>query len=121
MISQNPQVVAQQVAERQKVVETGEFQGQKLSDEQITQLRSETEQLRALGELAKKPNEFKQKVEEIKAQLQTQLNERQKQAASQAQGEALKQGLRIGLTSLMLCIAYSVVGWFGLRLVMLQN
>jgi len=48
-------------------------------------------------------------------QLQTQLQERRKQAESQANLEALKQWLRIGIQSMLLSISYSLIGWLGIR------
>ena len=68
-----------------------------------------------LRDLSKKPKEFKQRLDEIKNQLQTQLQERRKQAESQANLEALKQWLRIGIQSMLLSICYSLIGWLGIR------
>ncbi len=120
-ISRNPQQIAQQVQQRQQIIETGQYQGQQLTAEQLESLKRETEQLRSLSELAKNPTEFKKKVEETKTRLQEELANRKRKAEGQAKTEALKQGLRIGLSSLMLAIVYSAIGWLGLQGLKIQS
>ena len=114
-LSQNPQLLDQQISQRTQVIETGRFQGQPINTEQLQTLRQQREQLTNLRDLSKSPKEFKQKLDEIKNQLQTQLQERRKQAESQANLEALKQWLRIGIQSMLLSICYSLIGWLGIR------
>ncbi|AVQ71420.1 hypothetical protein MTo_04134 [Microcystis aeruginosa NIES-1211] len=114
-LSQNPQLLEQQISQRNQVIETGRFQGQTISTEQLQTLRQQREQLTNLRDLSKKPKEFKQRLDEIKNQLQTQLQDRRKQAESQANLEALKQWLRIGIQSMLLSICYSLIGWLGIR------
>ncbi|GBF55166.1 hypothetical protein N0824_03042 [Microcystis sp. 0824] len=114
-LSQNPQLLDQEISQRTQVIETGRFQGQPINTEQLQTLRQQREQLTNLRDLSKKPKEFKQKLDEIKNQLQTQLQERRKQAESQANLEALKQWLRIGIQSMLLSISYSLIGWLGIR------
>lgn len=97
------------------MIETGRVQGQPISTEQLQTLRQQREQLTNLRDLSKSPREFKQRLDEIKNQLQTQLQERRKQAESQANLEALKQWLRIGNQSMLLSICYSLIGWLGIR------
>jgi hypothetical protein len=113
-ISKNPQQLDQQIAQRQQVLSAGQIQGQQLTTQQIEELKAQTQQLQNLRNLTKQPAEFKKRVEEIKNQLNTQLADRKREAESQAKTQALKQGLRIGLSSLMLAIVYSAVGWLGL-------
>lgn len=48
-------------------------------------------------------------------QLQTQLDERRSQRQTQANLESFKQIVRVALNSLLLAIAFSVIGWIGLR------
>ena len=114
-LSQNPQLLEQQISQRNQVIESGSFQGQPISTEQLQSLRQQREQLTNLRDLSKKPKEFKQRLDEIKNQLQTQLQDRRKQAESQANLEALKQWLRIGNQSMLLSICYSLIGWLGIR------
>ena len=115
VLSQNPQLLEQQISQRNQVIESGSFQGQPISTEQLQSLRQQREQLNNLRDLSKKPKEFKQRLDEIKNQLQTQLQDRRKQAESQANLEALKQWLRIGIQSMLLSIGYSLIGWLGIR------
>ncbi|MDJ0558252.1 MAG: HpsJ family protein, partial [Microcystis sp. M53599_WE4] len=114
-LSQNPQLLDQQISQRTQVIETGRFQGQPINTEQLQTLRQQRDQLTNLRDLSKKPKEFKQRLDEIKNQLQTQLQERRKQAESQANLEALKQWLMIGIQSMLLSICYSLIGWLGIR------
>ena len=114
-LSQNPQLLEQQISQRNQVIETGRFQGQPISTEQLQTLRQQRDQLTNLRDLSKKPKEFKQGLDDIKNRLQTQLQDRQKQAESQANLEALKQWLRIGIQSMLLSICYSLIGWLGIR------
>lgn len=114
-LSQNPQLLNQEIAQRTQVIENGQFQGRPLTEQQLVQLRQQKEQLQNLRDLSKKPEEFKKRREEIQNQLQTQLLDRRRDAENKANVESLKQWLRICLSSLMLAIGYSVIGWLGLR------
>lgn len=44
-----------------------------------------------------------------------QIRQRKEEAQKQAQQEALKSGIRIGMSSLLLSIGYIIIGWTGLR------
>lgn len=114
-LSQNPQQLDREIQQRNQVIETGQFQGRQINAQQLEALRQQRDQLQQLRDLAKKPQEFKQRLDQIKNQLQTQLVDRRKSAEGQAKTEVLKQGLRIGLSSLMLAIGYSTIGWLGLK------
>jgi ABC-type multidrug transport system fused ATPase/permease subunit len=114
-LSQNPQLLSQEIQARTQVIETGQFQGRQLTAEQLDSLRNQRDQLQGLRELAKDPKKYKERLNQIKNQFETQLADRKRNAESQAQTEALKQGLRVGLSSLMLAIGYSTIGWLGLR------
>lgn len=113
-LSQNPQQLNQQIEQRTQVIESGQFQGQTLSVEQLQTIRQQRDQLANLRELSKKPKEFKQKVDEIKNQLQTTLRERQTKAREGAELEANKQLYRIAIQAMLLSIGFSVIGWLGL-------
>ncbi|MEY2983400.1 MAG: hypothetical protein RLZZ568_17 [Cyanobacteriota bacterium] len=113
--SQNPDVLDEQIAEREQVLSTGEANGNPLNQQQLVVLQQETNQLKSLRDLSKDPQALKDKVAEIKANLDAQLQDRQKQAEQQASIQALKQGLRIGLSSLMLSIGFAVFGALGMR------
>jgi uncharacterized protein YoxC len=114
-LSQNPQLLDQAIQQRTAAIETGQVQGRQLTNEQITSVRQQRDQLQQLRDISKKPQEFKKRIGEIKNRLQTQLQEQQRTAENLANTRTLTQGLRIGLNSLMLAIAYATIGWFGLR------
>jgi hypothetical protein len=114
-LSQNPQLLDREIQQRNQVIETGQFQGRNVPPQQLDALRGQRDQLQQLRDLSKNPTEFKKRLDQIKNQLQTQLLDRRKNAESQAKGEALKQGLRIGLSSLMLAIGYTAVGALGFK------
>lgn len=113
-LSQNPQLLGQEIQQRTQVIESGQFQGRPLNEQQLAALRQQRDQLQNLKTLSQKPKEFKQRLDTIKNQLETQLITRRKEAEGRANTEALKQVLRIGLSSLMLSIGYSAIGWLGL-------
>ncbi len=117
-LSQNPGRLSEQIQRLNQAVETGQVQGRQLNAQQLETLRQQRQQLQGLRDLAQNPEEYKKRTQELKNQLETQLQDRRKQAESQATTQALKQSLRIGLSSLMLAIVYSVIGWIGLKSVM---
>lgn len=114
-LSKNPEILNQQIEQRNQVINSGQFQGNALSPQQLESLKAETAQLQGLRDLSKNPSAYKAKVDEIKQNLEKQLQDRQNKAESEATNQALKQGLRTGLNSLMLAIGYATVGALGLR------
>ncbi|MGK7953823.1 MAG: HpsJ family protein [Crocosphaera sp.] len=114
-LSKNPNQLNQQINRLNQAVESGQVQGRQLNAQQLETLRQQRDQLQGLRDLAQNPEEYNKRTEELKNQLETQLLERRKQAEGQANTQALKQSLRIGLSSLMLAIVYSVIGWIGLK------
>ncbi|MBF2021470.1 MAG: hypothetical protein IGR93_15535 [Hydrococcus sp. C42_A2020_068] len=114
-LSQNPQLIDQELARLNQVIETGQVQGRQVNAQVLEQARQTRDQLQGLRDLAKNPQQFKQRLEELKNQWQTQLLDIRRNAENQAKSEALKQGLRVGLSSLMLAIGYSAIGWLGFR------
>jgi hypothetical protein len=114
-LSQNPAVLDQQIAQRNQVIESGQFQGNPLSPQQLEALQAEKNQLQGLRDLSKDPAAYKKRIDDIKKQLETQLQAKQLKAEGEATSQAIKQGLRTGLNSLMLAIGYATVGALGLR------
>jgi hypothetical protein len=53
--------------------------------------------------------------DEAKTQLQTKIGEQKKDAESRLKSEALKATIRVTLSSLLLCVGYTYIGWQGLR------
>jgi hypothetical protein len=113
-LSRNPQLLDQQIAQLNQVIETGQLQGRQLTAQQLENARQQRDQIQGLRDLSKDPKKLKERVTQIKNQLETQLRDRQVQAENQANTEALKNSLRISLSSLMLTIGYFVIGGFGL-------
>ena len=114
-LSRNPGRLNEQLQRLNQAIEAGQVQGRQLNAQQLETLRQQRQQLQGLRDLAQNPQEYKKRTEELKNQLETQLRERRKRAEDQATTQALKQSLRIGLSSLMLAIVYSVIGWIGLK------
>ncbi|MEB3355313.1 MAG: HpsJ family protein [Synechococcales bacterium] len=51
----------------------------------------------------------------IREEQQTQIGVRREEGVNRANREAVKSGMRIGLSSLLLAMGYGIIGWFGLR------
>lgn len=61
-------------------------------------------------------NEFlSSQVGEAENQLQTRIGEQKKEATARLKSEALKATVRVTLSSLLLAIGYTYIGWAGLR------
>lgn len=93
------------------------------TDEQLNQL---VEQNRISAEDADRVRQFKanpdsvepflqQTRDQLANQAQQQLGISREQAQQQLKTRALKSGLRIGISSLLLSIGFIVIGWLGLR------
>lgn len=117
-LSKNPQRLSQQIQQLNQVVESGQVQGQSLNTQQLEQLQQQRTQLEQLQDLSQNSIEYKNRIDELTKQLEEQLVDQRRQAENKAKTQALKQSLRIGLSSLMLAIVYSTVGWIGLKVMM---
>ena len=114
-ISQNPQQLSQQIAQRNQAIETGQAGNRRLNEQELQVLRNQRDQLQQLLDLSQKPEQLKERLRELKERLQTQLRELQLQQKQKAQTIALKQSLSTGINSLILAIGYMVIGWLGLK------
>ncbi len=85
--------------------------GQELSGEQRLQLEQQKQRLTNFQGFIDNPELLEQEL----AKLQTQLDTDKLARITQTNLEAVKQSTRISLNSLFLAIAYSVLGWFGLK------
>lgn len=114
ILAQDPQRL-QELEVRLKQIDgaiaSGQFQGQTLNPEQLQQLQTNRQQLQNFRELAKNSTALKARLGELQTQLRDQKLERE----SSAKTEAIKQGLRTGFSSLLLAIAYIIIGWLGLK------
>jgi hypothetical protein len=93
----------QKLSELERAIESGQVQG-----EQLARLQALREQLQTFK---KDPKALKEQV----AAAQTQIRSGKLEAENRAKTEALKLGLRTGLSSLLLAVGYSAIGWTGLR------
>jgi ABC-type multidrug transport system fused ATPase/permease subunit len=61
-------------------------------------------------------NQFlQQRADQARQEIQTQIGTRRTEAESRVKAEAWKSGLRVSISSILLAIGYSVVGWSGLK------
>jgi hypothetical protein len=114
-LSKNPEALDQQIKEGEKLLAAGQMNGNPLNQEQLATIERQVNELKGLQEMSKDPAALKAKMEEIKTNLETKVNEERQKAVSQASNQALKQGLRVGLSSLMLAIGFAAFGALGLR------
>lgn len=85
--------------------------GQELSAEQRLQLEEQKQRLTTFQGFVDDPKLLEQQLTE----QQNQLDTNKLAAITQTNLEAFKQSARISLNSLSLAIAYSILGWFGLK------
>ncbi|MDJ0715001.1 MAG: HpsJ family protein [Prochloraceae cyanobacterium] len=112
-ISENPdfpQQVDNRIQQVNQVLKSGQFQGQPLTQAQRQQLEAEKQRLESLKNLAADPDRLKQRLE----QQQNQLRATKLETTQRIKTRNTANLLRISLTSLMLTIGYSAIGWLGL-------
>ena len=88
----------------QAAIESGNLDEAQLA--QIENFRNNPEELEAF---------LDSQVGEAQNQLQTRIGEQKKDATERLRAEALKATLRVSLSSLLLAIGYTFIGWQGLR------
>jgi vesicle coat complex subunit len=103
--SQPKEKIKEQIAAVDKEIKNG-AQGQGLAKLQFEKSKLEL--------LLNNPGKFKQESDQNLKQLQ----EQKVKAETQASEKMLKTGVRTGLASLLLAIAYVTIGWTGLRRVL---
>lgn len=108
---QRLQLLENRIQEIDTAIGSGQFQGQQLNPQQLQRLEETRQQLETFRELANNPEALEARL----SQLQTQLRDQKLQRESRARTEALKQGVRTGLSSFLLAIGYLIMGWFGLQ------
>jgi len=92
----------QRLKELDQAINSGQAQG-----DQLTRLKAIREQLQ---QFRQNPQALNQRLE----QLQTELRSRKLEAEKTATQQAWKLGIRTGLSSLLLALGYSAIGWTGL-------
>ena len=114
-LSKNPDLLNDQIVNLRSILEARQIEGKPLEAQQLETLQQQYQQLTSLRELAKNPEKYKQRTTELKKQLETQLNQNREKAENQAKKQYTTQNLNVGFKSLMLAIAYNIIGWMGLR------
>jgi hypothetical protein len=114
ILANDPQRLQQldsQIKEIDGILASGQLQGNALNNEQIQSLEERKKQLQNFRELAQNPEDLEGRL----SQLQNQLRDERLEQENRAKANALKQGLRTGLNSLLLAIGYIALGWLGLK------
>ena len=108
---QNVQLIAQRIEDIDQALNSGKLDGVTINPEQRQQLTSTKQQLESLSRNAKDPAILDARLNEAQTKLRTETLEQK----SRTKTEAIKQGLRTGISSLLLAIGYLLMGWFGLQ------
>jgi hypothetical protein len=104
--TQSKDQIKAQISALDKDIRSGKVQGQQLMNLQITKSKLEL--------LLNNPKKF----EEESSENIKQLEKQKEKAETQAGERMLKTGVRTSLASLLLAIAYTTIGWTGLRRVL---
>lgn len=88
----------------------------KLPPDQLAQAQQQREKLKRLKADPKALQaEVDAQIAPKLAEEKSKIDSREKELKDQTQGTAMRAALRTGLNSLLLTIAYSIIGWTGLR------
>ncbi|WP_310426246.1 HpsJ family protein [Chamaesiphon sp. VAR_48_metabat_135_sub] len=104
--AQSKDKIKEQITAIDKELKSGQAQGERLTNLQLTKSKLEL--------LLADPKKFAQESEQNLQQLQKQ----KQKVETQASERMLKTGVRTSLASLLLAIAYIVIGWAGLKRVL---
>jgi hypothetical protein len=113
-LANNPENIKKLEAEIQNLtlaIGSGQLQGQLLNPLQIQQLEERKKQLQNFQELAKNPKNISKTLNE----LQTQIRGKKLEQENTEKTRIIKEGIRTGLSSLLLSIGYIAIGWLGLK------
>lgn len=115
-ISKNPEQLKQEIEQRNQIIQAGgKLGGQQLNPQQLQSITTQRDQLQQILNLSDKPEELKAKFQEVRNQLESELQKAVDQEKRKAQGLALQQSLKTSISSLMLAIAFIAIGWLGLQ------
>ena len=113
----NAEVNAEVQQQRQQIVQL--LENEELLEQAIASGQVPEEQAGLLRQFRDDPaaldQYIEQRVGELRTQFETEIGSRREDALSNARTEALKSGLRIGISSLLLAIGYIIIGFSGLR------
>ena len=102
---------AKQLDDQLKQIDAAIASGQ-LKGDQLTQAKRAQTELQALKA---NPNSVADRAKEFRNTQLTKIREDRAKAESQAKGEFWKTGVRVGISSLLLSLAYFIIGWSGLK------
>ncbi|MEM9271779.1 MAG: HpsJ family protein [Cyanobacteria bacterium P01_F01_bin.143] len=108
---QNAQLITRRISDIDQALNSGKIEGQTISSQQRQQLASTKEQLESLSKNTKNPETIDARLQEAQNKLATETSAQK----SKAKTQAVKQGLRVGISSLLLSVGYLLMGWFGLQ------
>lgn len=90
-----------------QAIKSGQLQG-----EQLAQAQQQQQQLK---KLKADPKALDAQIAPTREQALSKLRKEREDAEAQIRDNALRSGMRTGLASLVLAIAYAMIGWTGLR------
>lgn len=93
------------------VIQAGEYQGKKLTADQLATLTEQRKNLAEIGKYKQDPKALEKRINDAKQKLANEKSKRE----GQAKGEARKRGIRTVLSSLLLSAGYITTGWLGLQ------
>ena len=102
---------ARQLDEQLKQIDAAVASGQ-LKGDQLAQAQRAQKELQALKA---DPNSVAKRAQEFRNTQLTKIREDRAKAETQAKGEFWKTGIRVGISSLLLSLAYFIIGWAGLK------
>ena len=104
----DPRELDQQIKQLDLTLQTRQFEGQTLNNRQLSIVERRQEFFQSLRG---NPDAAAKRVKE----RQTELLNNKKEREERAKTEVLKRSVRIGLSSLMLGVVYTAIGWLGLK------
>jgi hypothetical protein len=84
-------------------------QGGAITQEQATQIRQFKQNPESLDPY------LQERAGQLRTQLQTEIRAQRQQTEQAAKTDAIKSGLRVGISSLLLAIGFITIGWTGLK------
>ncbi|MGK7892646.1 MAG: HpsJ family protein [Xenococcus sp. (in: cyanobacteria)] len=108
---ENIQLITRRISDIDRALNSGKIEGKTLNSQQRQQLTHTKQQLESLSQNTKNPDTIDARLQEAQSKLETETLAQKNQTKTQA----FKQGLRVGISSLLLSIVYLLMGWFGLQ------
>lgn len=101
------QQLDQQLTQIGQAIASGQLKGDQLA--QATQAQKELQQLKS------DPSAIESKAKDFRNQGLIKITDEQKQLKAQAETDFRKTSVRVGLSSLLLALGYSIIAWTGFR------